>query len=122
MSTTESLRMRREAILAEMRGLEAMRRGTINEQYVPRGGESGGRRGPYYVWSRYEGGRTRSRRLKTAEELAQAREAVAAHKRFVSLCEEFLSVTEELADFPRRDAAHEGEKKRRKSPSSRMRK
>jgi len=126
MGTIDTLRMRREAILAEMRSLDTMRRGTINEQYFRRGGksanESTGRRGPYYVFSRREGSHTRSRRLKTAEELAKARQAIAAHKRFLALCEEFVRTTEQLGDLVGREDGAEKEKKQRRPPSNRTRK
>ena len=125
MNDQETLRMHRDAILAEMGGLETMRRGTINEQYFRRGKKTAGRtdlRGPYYVFSRCEGGRTRSQRLKTAEDLARARQAIAAHKRFLALCEEFVSVTERLGNLLDQSRDLDLEKKRRRSPSSKTRK
>jgi hypothetical protein len=125
MNDAETLRMRRDAILAEMREFETMKRGTINEQYYRRGGKTAKRtdlRGPYYVFSRCEGGRTRSRRLKTAEALARARQAIAAHKRFLVLCEEFVLVTERLGDLLDQSRGHDLEKKRRRLPSSKTRK
>ena len=125
MNDTETLRMRRDAILAEMRELKTMKRGTINEQYFRRGEKTAKRidlRGPYYVFSRCEGGRTRSRRLRTAEELARARQAIAAHNRFLALCEEFVLVTERLGDLLDQSGDHDLEKKRRRLPSSGTRK
>jgi len=124
MTDTETLRMRRDAILEEMRGLESMKRGTINEQYFRRGGKTANRpdlRGPYYVFSRCEGGRTRSRRLKTAEDLSKARQAIAAHKRYMALCEEFVQVTERLGDLLDQSYDQALEKKRHRSPSSKTR-
>ena len=105
MKSIRDLEARRDAILTEMGSIRAMRRGTINRQFlkVPqKGKEEPARRGPYYVLSRREGEKTVSRRLRSAEELQQAREDVAQYKRFVALCKEFERVTEKLCELERR--------------------
>jgi hypothetical protein len=61
-----------------------------------------------------------SRRLKSPAELEQAREDVAAHKRFVSLCEELETVIEKLGELERESDQPEAKKKRRRSPSSKI--
>jgi len=59
--------------------------------------------------------RHRSRRLTSPEDLEQARQDVAAYKKFQGLCREFEQVTERLAELGR---AEEQEKKRLKSESN----
>ena len=61
METIIEIEEKREIILNEMRAIRSMKRGTINEQYFKM--PSKGRnepilRGPYYVISRREGGKT----------------------------------------------------------------
>lgn len=118
--TIEEIDARREAIATEMCSIRAMRRGTINEQFLNVGrekGKKGGvKLGPYYVLSRREGGRTVSRRLSRGEELQQAQRDIEEHKRFVDLCKEFEELTEQLGDMEREEAQPGQEKKPRKSP------
>jgi hypothetical protein len=94
-----------------------MKRGTINEQYLkskPKGDDEPTLRGPYYVLSRREGGKTVSERLSSPEALKQARADVAAHKRFVELCKEYEALTEKLGEMERL-SDHQAEKKPLKS-------
>lgn len=122
MSRIQELETRREAILSEMRSLRCLRRGTINEQYLKvrhQGKTEPVLRGPYYVFSRRGEGKTVGYRLTTPQAVAQARADIAAHKRFVALCQEFVEVTEELGALARQATGErETEKKRRRSPSN----
>ena len=119
--TVQEVEDRRERCLARMRSIRSMRRGTINEQFVPRshkGKKTGELRGPYYVLSRHVRGKTVSERVRP-DELAQARADVEQHKAFVELCEEFVSLTAQLSVLERAQPALDQEKKRRKSSSNR---
>ena len=128
MNTIQELEAKRDRILAEMRSIRSMRRGTLTEQYlrVPhKGKKEPVLRGPYYVFSRKEKKKTVGYRLTTPEDLEAARRDVEAHKRFVTLCREFEELTERLGALDRqaKDRGESvGEKKRRRSPSSRTRK
>ena len=124
MSSIRDLETRRNAILDEMGSIRGMRRGTITQQFlkVPqKGKKEPARRGPYYVFSRSEGGKTVSQRLRSVEDLQQARQDVAQYKRFVALCREFERLTEQLGQLEQQPQ-EPPEKKRRKSPSSKTRK
>lgn len=125
MRTIQEIEARREKIAKEMCSIRSMRRGTINEQFlkVRQGaGKEPAVRGPYYVLSRYEGKRTVSERLRSAEELEQARRDVAGHKRFVALCKEFEELTERMGQLEREQNLHQEEKKRRSSRSKKTKK
>lgn len=124
MDTIHKLEAQRDAVLAEMKSIRSMRRGTINEQYlqVPHVGlRQSVKRGPYFVFSRYDAAKkkTISQRLTTPGELDEARTNVAAYKRYVELCDEFERLTERLGEQERGIDAAKAEKKRRRSPSNR---
>ena len=114
MDTVQQLEQRRQAVLEQMRAIRSMRHGTINEQYFAAsagGRPSPARRGPYYVLSRNQGGKTVSQRL-AVEQVEHARADVVAHKRFVELCRQFEQLTERLGQLERSSGADQ-EKKRR---------
>jgi len=57
MDTIRELEAQRDGLLAEMKSIRSMKRGTINEQYldVPQGAlRQPIKRGPYFVLSRYD--------------------------------------------------------------------
>lgn len=114
MDTVQGLERRRNEVLQQMLAIRSMRRGTVNEQYlhVPHKGQSDPARcGPYYVFSRKEGGRTVSQRLPAAQ-VQQARDDVAAHRHFVEFCQEFERLTEQLAQVERTGGGQGQGKKR----------
>jgi hypothetical protein len=125
MSTVKELERQRGQVLEQMGSIRTMKRGSINKQYfavMRRGKKTKGRRGPYYVFSRQEQGKTVSYRLKSQDEIQQARDDVAEYKRFKALCKQFEELTERLAALQRQQPDFEQEKKRRRSPSNKIRK
>lgn len=98
MSFLQKLEQKRLGILEKMGSIRFMRRGTINEQYlqVKQKGNQPLLRGPYYVLSRNEEGRTKSQRLKK-NEVEQVRQDVEAYREFQKLSKEYVDVTEALA-------------------------
>ena len=118
MKEIQELEEKREATLDQMRAMRTMKRGTINEQYLKvrhKGKKQPVLRGPYHVLSRREGNRTVSERLRNDEELQRARNDVEAHKRFVSLCGEFVRLTERLGELESAGSGLDVEKKLRGS-------
>jgi len=124
MSQIEAIEQRRAEILKQMSRIGSLKRGSITEQYLKvrlKGQPRAVLRGPYYVFSRREGGRTVSRRLTTERDLAQAREEVSAARRFRELCREYEELTERLGALERGLGGGTAEKKRLRRRSSRRR-
>jgi hypothetical protein len=112
---------RRDQILEQMRAMRSMGRWSITEQTMLDKRKAGSEpvvRGPYYVLSRRQNGKTVSRRVKPGPELELARHDADEHRRFVELCQEFEHLTEQLGLLER--GAEAQEKKRRKSSSRRI--
>lgn len=110
-----STQRKREDILAQIRGIDRLRQGTISEQFYGSGEK---RQGPYYLLQGYREGKHWSRRIPT-EQIEQVRADVDAAAHFKELCEQFAEVTEEAT------VADEGavsKKNARKSAKSATRK
>ena len=111
----EDLKKRRDELIEQIKGITMMRRGTINENYlkVKRKGKEPSIRGPYYVLSRNEGGKTVGFRLKTQEEIAFAQKDVDSYKEFNKISKEFVTVTESITDFIRSGGITDSKKNRK---------
>jgi len=100
MDTARTLEEKRERVLEQMRALRSMRRGSVSEQYLKvrhKGKRKPVVRGPYWVYTWKEGGKTVGQRL-SREEAARIKKDVEAHKKFVALCKEFETLTMRLGD------------------------
>lgn len=106
--TTSEVQSRRDRVLAQMRSIRSMKRGSVNEQYLKvhhKGKVEPVLRGPYYVWVRYVNGKPVSKRLTSAEQVEEVRKGVEEYRRFVALCKQFVELTERLGELERGDAA-----------------
>jgi len=99
-----ALRERQEELLGQMAAIGAMKRGSVTHQRVER---AGGRVAVHPLLSWKQGGRTRSVRLRSEEDLAWAEQAVRNHQRFVRLVREYEDIGEQLAMAQRESAASE---------------
>jgi hypothetical protein len=121
----EELEAQRESLLSQMRLIRSMRRGTLSvrpEKVRRKGQKEPVLLGPYPLFVRNEGKRTVGCRLRTPEEVAQAREDIAAYHRFMGLCKEYVQATEELGQLERTETVADALKKGLKSRSNRARK
>lgn len=102
MNTIEQIEAKRQAIIEQMAQIKWMKRGTINKQFLPVKSKRRNEtvlRGPYYVFSRQEGDRTKSKRLKAGEELEWARQGVEEYKKFKNLGRQFEELSEQLGEM-----------------------
>jgi len=123
MESRQQIQERRQQLVEEMLQFPSMKRGTLNEQFlrVPRKGHrEPALRGPYYVLSRKEKGKTVSQRV-APEDLARVREDIARHRRFLELCRALADLTEQLGELAE-GAEEEAQKKTANAPSRRTRK
>jgi hypothetical protein len=103
--TVKQVQQRQEAIIEEMRKIDAMRRGSISEQHYPerrarKGGA--GAAGPYFVWQGYDKGKHFSRRVPAAQ-AEQMRGEIEQRRRFEQLCAEYVRLGEVLAEQNRQE-------------------
>ena len=124
MKKVEHLEPLRANILKEISEIRAMRKGSVIEQYLKvkqKDQEEPALRGPYYLYSRKEKGKTVGRRLKKSE-VHHFQQEVDNFHRFQRLCDEYAQATEELGDIKREIVDERKEKKRSKSRSKKTRK
>lgn len=125
MDSIGAIETRRQRILEQLASIRSLCPATLTEQMLPvrhKGRAKPVLRGPYYLLARWENGKTRSRRVRK-EELPRVRHDIDNHKRFLALCKELESLTEQLGALESQaSASEEPLKKGLKSRSSRTRK
>lgn len=124
MKEIERLEKRRIQIIRQISSIRTMRKGSVTEQYlkVPRKGQrEPALKGPYFLYTRKEKGKTVGRRL-SKEKADQFRQQVEAFHRFQALGKEYAEISERLADLAGVVEASAREKKRWRSSSSKTKK
>jgi len=123
--TVAELDQQRHSVLEEMLEIRSACRGKISEQFLKvrhKGKKDPVLRGPYYVLTWWEDGRTRSRRVKK-DELGQVREELANYEHLKALSREFEELTQALGEAENAVAATgEAVKKKPKSRSNKAKK
>jgi hypothetical protein len=123
MEHIQVLEQRREQILQKMREIRAMRKGSVNQQWinVPRKHGTPVLRGPYSLYTYKEKGKTVGRRLND-KEAKRVSEEVEAYHQFQALCVEYAEVTQQLGEAEQESKEESPVKKGPKSQSRRTRK
>lgn len=122
MVSADQLCQRRNALLEELGGITALRKGYLNEQWFPivrNNKKTSQLRGPYHVWSYKEGKKTVSKRVIGQLEIEQAQSDAANYARFKELCRELEEILATLGVAQREGAAQARTLKRRRSRSRR---
>lgn len=110
---------RREEIIQEMRDLRGMRRGSVMEQHLRvkvKGKKEPAVRGPYWLYTRKEKGKSVGERLRESEARRYRAEVESFH-RFQALCREYVELSERLGELEHRLEEGPEEKKPRRSRS-----
>ncbi len=121
MGTMSELRETKRQILQGIVELTDMRKGSVVEQYVEAKRKDGRlvRRGPYFLYSYKDKGKTISRRLLNPLAAEICREEIREFRKFEQLCEELADVSQRICDRKQAEDQSEsdGPKKKRRSTS-----
>lgn len=114
MTPMEKLETQRQRLLKELAELGPIRRGSISEQFVESRGRDGVKkwRGPYFVYTYKEKGKTVSRRLASPEQVNLCQRQIDAFRRFQELTAQLLLIGEQASNL-----ALEGEEVKKTSRS-----
>ena len=101
MDQLHSLLMTRDRLVKEIVSLGDMRRGSVVEQFVDSKLKDGTKvkRGPYWLYSHKQDGKTLSRRLPDADMAAKYQAHIGEFRRFTELCQQLLDVNHEICDM-----------------------
>jgi len=127
MGKLEELEKKRESLKMEIIKIGNMRRGSVSQQFVPvqhKGEKMPILKGPYYVYTAKQKGKSIGKHLKVGPELEKYRREVNNYHRFQQLIRELVSVNEkicELSPLPRENDKSEIEELKKK-PLSKSRK
>ena len=118
MQNIEMLRQRRDGILKEIASLEQMRRGSVCEQFIECVRKDGSKstRGPYYLYTFKQKGKTISRRVSRSQADLYRRQ-IEAFRRFQKLTRELTGIGEKISDL-----ALTGESDEKKTPNFKSKK
>ena len=95
------IRKQRKEILSELAALEQMRRGSLVPQVFEATRKDGTKvlRGPYMLYTRKDGGKTVSRRVKQPEQVQSYQEQFDAYRRFDALTRDLVHIGEKISDL-----------------------
>jgi hypothetical protein len=115
METHRQLTRRRAQIVEEIAALGPMRRGSVTEQHLPTRRKDGSlyRRGPYWTYTFKQGGQTRGKHLRHAQEVELYRGQIEAFRRWQALSVELVQVSQRLADLEAASEPQGGKKNSR---------
>lgn len=99
----ESLLQKRQSLLSEMQAVDRLRRGSLSKQFFKAPPGQTGRRGPYFVLQGFFHGKKFSERI-PAEDAPHVQEQVDNYRRFQSLAEQYVTLTDEITRLEFQDA------------------
>ena len=117
----DSLLKKRSLLLQEMQAIDHLRRGSLSKQFFkPHPGQTEPR-GPYFVLQGFFHGKKFSERIPT-DQVPQLRVQVDNYRRFQSLAEEYVTLSDEITRIESQDSGSKKNSSRRSSPPSSSRK
>jgi hypothetical protein len=116
------LLQQRQSILQQMQSIDRLRRGTLSKQFFKsRPPAAAAARGPYYVLQGFFHGKKFSERI-PQEQAAQVEQDVENYRRFQTLAEEYVTVSDQITRLPEQPQESKKNSSRRRSPKSGSRK
>ena len=117
----DSLVKKRDTLLKEMQTIDHLRRGSLSKQFFkPHPGQIE-QRGPYFVLQGFFRGKKFSERI-PAEQAPQVQEQVDNYRRFQTLAEDYVTLSDEITQMESGDSHSKKNSNRRNSPRSNSRK
>ena len=117
----DSLVKKRDTLLKEMQTIDHLRRGSLSKQFFkPHPGQTE-QRGPYFVLQGFFRGKKFSERI-PAEQAPQVQEQVDNYRRFQTLAEDYVTLSDEITQMESGDSHSKKNSNRRNSPRSNSRK
>jgi hypothetical protein len=98
----DTLVQKRDLILQQMQDIDHLRRGSLSKQFFKSPShKSAATRGPYYVLQGFFHGKKFSERI-PADQATQVQEQVQNYRRFQSLAEEYVTLSDQITrlEFP----------------------
>lgn len=117
----DSLRQKRDRILQQMQAIDRLRRGSLSKQFFKAPPGQTAKRGPYYVLQGFFHGKKFSERI-PAEKAPQVQEQVDNYRRFQSLAEEYVTLSDAITRLESQDPASKKNSNPQKSPTNSSRK
>ena len=111
----DQLLEQRQDIFQQMQSISRLRRGSLSKQFFPSRPGASAKRGPYYVLQGFCHGKKFSRRI-PADQAAQVQADVDNYRRFQSLAETCVTLSDQIADLQDRQAGSKKNSSRRRSP------
>jgi hypothetical protein len=91
----ETLRQKRDHVLHDLQTIDQLRRGSLSKQFFKTASGQTGRRGPYFILQGFFHGKKFSQRI-PAEEAPKVQEQVDNYRRFQTLAEQYVSLSDEI--------------------------
>ena len=117
----DSLHQKRDRVLQDMKAIDHLRRGTLSKQFFqPKPGQTA-RRGPYFLLQGFFHGKKFSQRI-PAEEASTVQKQVGNYRRFQSLAEEYVTLSDAITRLESQDASSKKNSSPKNSPTNSSRK
>jgi hypothetical protein len=117
----DPLLQKRQLLLQEMQSIDRLRRGSLSKQFFKAAPGHSGQRGPYFVLQGFFHGKKFNQRI-PAEQAAQVQEQVDNYRRFQSLAEEYVTLSDELTRLEGQGTDRKKNSSRKKSRTNSSRK
>ena len=114
----DDLLQKRQSVLLQMQSIDRLRRGSLSKQFFQaRPPAPPARRGPYFVLQGFFHGKKFSERI-PPEQAAQVEQDVENYRRFQTLAEEYVTVSDQITRLPEQPQDSKKNSSRRRSPRS----